>query len=130
LRSSVVIPPYRWKELSRILLWDKRNGFVNKLAADSRPAHFGVWPKPLAMSAWLFKHYAIIVGLFRCFHLEDFHVLKFICSYGEHIAVDDNEVGEFPGFEGSLAVLFEARVGTVTRIQCERLFDRNTFLWG
>jgi hypothetical protein len=62
--------------------------------------------------------------------LEDFHILEFICGYGEHIAIHDNEVGEFSGFEGSLEVLFKAGVGSVPCVECERLFYRDAFLGG
>jgi hypothetical protein len=56
--------------------------------------------------------------------LEYSYIFEFICGYGEHIAVDHNKVSEFSGFEGSLAVFFKTGVGSVTRVQCERLFDR------
>ena len=62
--------------------------------------------------------------------VEDFHVLEFIRGPGEHIAVDDNKISKFSGFEGSFAVLFEAGVGPVMCIQRERLFDRDAFLRG
>jgi hypothetical protein len=59
-----------------------------------------------------------------------FTSLDFICGYGKQVAVDNNKVGEFSGFEGSSAVLVKAGVGSVTCVQRERLFDRNAFLWG
>ena len=62
--------------------------------------------------------------------LKYFYIFEFIRGHGEHIAVDHNKVGQFSGFEGSLAVLFKAGVGPVTCVQCERLFDRNAFLRG
>ena len=62
--------------------------------------------------------------------LKYFYIFEFIRGHGEHIAVEHNKVGEFSGFEGSLAVLFKAGVGSVTCVKCERLFDRNAFLRG
>ena len=60
--------------------------------------------------------------------LQHLHLLELVSGHGHNITVNNDKVGQFPWFDRSFAVLLKSRVGSVARIEGERLFERNALL--